>query len=131
MNVKNAAEDEYGILMQYDDITEELILKNINEIIHNPKYFKNAKELSSRFNDRPINPEQLTNYWVEYVIRHNGAPFFKSPAHELNLFQRHSIDLYLTLVMIVWLIMYMIRKVFSFLLGRVKNNKNGQKLKLK
>lgn len=129
MNVKNAVEDEYGILMPYDDITEELILKNINEIIHNPKYFKNAKELSRRFNDRPMNPEQLTNYWVEYVIRHNGAPFFKSPAHELNLLQRHSIDLYLTLVVTVWMIVFVIRRILNFLLGSVKNNKNERKLK--
>lgn len=131
MNVKNAVKDGYGILMHFDDITEEIIIKNINEIIKNPKYSKNAKELSNRFNDRPMNPEQLTNYWVEYVIRHNGAPIFKSPAHDLNLLQRNSIDLYLALVMIVWMVVYLMKRIFNVLFGSVKNNKNKQKLKTK
>ena len=31
-------------------------------------------------------------YWIEYVIRHQGAPHLRYPGADLNWFQRNLID---------------------------------------
>jgi glucuronosyltransferase len=51
-----------------------------------------AKELSTIFRDQPQTPVERAVFWVEYVMRHNGAPHLRSPARDLNIIQYHSLD---------------------------------------
>lgn len=127
MNILKAVDDGYGILMNYDDIEEKLILSNIQEILLNPKYRNNAKEISKRYNDRPMTPEQSTSYWVEYVIRHRGAPQFKSAAHNLNFMQRNSVDSYAFLALIIGSVSYLLYRLKCALFNA--NSQHQEKLK--
>lgn len=128
MNILKAVDDGYGILMNYDDIEETLIRSNIQEILSNPKYRNNAKEVSMRFNDRPMTPQKTTSYWVEYVIRYKGAPQFKSAAHNLNFIQRNSIDSYAFLTVIIGSIFYLLFKLKCAIFN-AKNEHHQGKLK--
>ena len=29
--------------------------------------------------DQPVSPSTVANYWIEYVVRHNGAKHLRSP----------------------------------------------------
>lgn len=42
--------------------------------------------------DQPISPIDNAIFWVEYVIRHRGAPHFRSAALDLTWYQYHMID---------------------------------------
>jgi glucuronosyltransferase len=42
--------------------------------------------------DRPQDAKSLAIYWIEYVMRHNGAPHLHYPAADLNIFQVNSLD---------------------------------------
>lgn len=42
-------------------------------------------------------------YWIEYVIRHGGADHLKSAGREMNMMQRHSVDVLLFMALVVWL----------------------------
>lgn len=128
MNVLKAVEDGYGILMNFDDIEENLIVSNIQEILTNKKYKNNAREISKRYNDRPMTPEQTTVYWVEYLIRNKGAPQFQSAAHKLNFIQRNLIDSYALLALIVGSVCYFFYKIKCTLFG-TRNLQNQEKLK--
>lgn len=48
--------------------------------------------VSTLFRDRPMDPLELGVYWVEYVLRHNGAPHLRNVGRKLNFFQYHSYD---------------------------------------
>lgn len=50
-----------------------------------------------------MGPMKTAIYWVEYVIRHGGAPHMRSPAAKLNLLQRHSLDVIAFLCLVVYL----------------------------
>ena len=50
------------------------------------------KRLSKVFTDQPNHPLERGVFWVEYVLRHKGAPQLKSPAKDMNYFQYHSWD---------------------------------------
>jgi UDP-glucoronosyl and UDP-glucosyl transferase len=52
------------------------------------------KLVQQRYHDQPVKPLELAKFWVEYVLRNNGAEHIKSPAQQLNFFQYHGLDLF-------------------------------------
>lgn len=56
------------------------------------RYKENIQRLSDLHLDRPIHPLDLAVHWVEFVMRHKGAPHLRPAAHELNWVQYHSLD---------------------------------------
>jgi glucuronosyltransferase len=57
-----------------------------------------VKKFSKKFHDKPMTPLQLAKFWVEYVLRNDGAEHLKSAALDLNFFQYHSLDIILFLL---------------------------------
>lgn len=78
--------------MEYKNLTETSFSWALNEVLYNKKYTENVKLVSKRFLDKPQHPLDLATFWVEYVIRHNGAPHLHSSAQYLNSIQLHSWD---------------------------------------
>ncbi|XP_070504995.1 UDP-glycosyltransferase UGT5-like [Chironomus tepperi] len=117
MNIVKAVNMGIGIYMDYNDIDEHLIAENINKILKNPNYHKNAKTLSKVYKDRPMTPQQSVVYWVEYVIRHNGALHLRSAAHNLNFIQLHSIDSYALIGFVLFICYYSLKRLFWMVFG--------------
>ena len=42
--------------------------------------------------DRTLKPADNALYWIEYVVRHQGAPHLRYPGADLNWFQRNLLD---------------------------------------
>ena len=129
MNMLNAENNGYGILMEIDKIDQELIETNLHKLLSSPQYSINAKLISERYNDRPMTPQQLTLYWVEYVIRHHGAPHFQSPAHKLNYLQLHLIDVYALIVVLIILFVFVAIQALKFVVKSSLNIFSDKKLK--
>ena len=131
MNMAKAVVRGYGLQVDYDDISEEVVTEKLNELLNNPSYDDNAKEISRRFSDRPITPKKAVSFWVEYAIRHNGADHLKAAGNSLNFIQFHLIDVYATLSLLALIIMYInfiifrkiARKLFSNNKKTVKKSK--------
>ncbi|XP_046671751.1 UDP-glycosyltransferase UGT5-like isoform X3 [Homalodisca vitripennis] len=66
-----------GIKLELNDVTEEAVYKAITTILNNPSYQENAKRVSSIVRDQPMSPADTVVFWVEYVLRHGGAPHLK------------------------------------------------------
>ena len=129
MNMLQAQQMGIGVLMEYKDINEELILRNINEVLSKFEYKNNAQNISKLFNDRPMTPQQSTVYWVEYAIRNKGATHLRSAAHKLNYFQLNLIDSYLFVVTLIGLIIYGLYKGVRRALKALLNSFGTRKVK--
>lgn len=70
------------------------------------RYKENAIKLSKIFHDQPIKPLDKAIYWIEYVIRHNGAHHLKTAGNKLNWFQFLSIDVILVLIITIFLFIF-------------------------
>lgn len=88
----------------------ELNSKNFDHILHrvlnNSSYTENVQKLSKLYRDRPLNAMDTAVYWVEYVIRHHGAPHLRTNAIHLNIFQLNSFDVigFILIIIAVYLI---------------------------
>jgi UDP:flavonoid glycosyltransferase YjiC (YdhE family) len=130
MNMIRAEENGYGIVMDFNEITEKLITKNLNIIFDNQQFNESAKAISKLYNDRPMTPQQSIIYWVEYVIRHRGASHMKSPAHRLNYFQLQSIDVYLFVTLISVAVFIGVGTIVRNLIKRLENMCSDKKTKM-
>jgi glucuronosyltransferase len=118
-----------GLQVVYEEISEEKLTKAINELLNNPKYHKNAKEVAARFNDRPMTPQESVVYWTEYVARHKGAPFLRAAGNDLSFIQFYLIDVCIVLILSFFLLITLIYLSGKFLFSKLFNKNSGKEKK--
>ncbi|CAL4153808.1 unnamed protein product [Meganyctiphanes norvegica] len=103
-NAERLARSGYGEVLYWDDMTVDKIVKSINKIINDPRYAQNLKVVSSALKDQKDSPAERTVWWVEYAIRHRGAPHMDYAGKHLNTLQYYMIDVFcfLALVLLSW-----------------------------
>lgn len=79
--------------------------------------------------DQPVKQIDEAMFWIEYVIRHKGAPHYRSPALKLKWYQRLLLDVILvatvTAAMILAIGFYLLKCVINSIKRKVfKKNKN-------
>lgn len=116
MNMARAEHLGWGAQVVYTNLTETSLSWAINEVLYNPKYKKNTNEIASRLRDQPQPPMEKAIYWVEYVLRHDGAYYMQTSAQYLNFIEYHNLDIYATFAAVIFLSIfipiYVIRKFF-------------------
>lgn len=89
------------------------------------------KKHSLKYRDRPLHPLDNAAFWVEYVIRHNGAKHLQSPGVHLNFFQYYSLDVIVALILFSYLSwkvgIYILKLLFRKCFGMFR--KSGAKNK--
>jgi len=112
---------KHGLLVQLDwnSLEEKNFKGAIDTLLNDPKYQDNAKKLSALFKDRPKDPLELGVYWIEYVLRHNGAPHLRSVGRKLTMLQYHSLDVIAAYVAIVATTLYLIYFVLKLVIRKL------------
>ncbi|KAB0793748.1 hypothetical protein PPYR_13368 [Photinus pyralis] len=95
MNMAVAEADGYGKLLRFSDLTEETFRTALTEVLNNDRYRENAIRRSRIMHDQPMKPLDKAMYWIEYVLRHNGAPHLRTSALNLRWFQVLCLDVVL------------------------------------
>ncbi|XP_075145412.1 UDP-glucosyltransferase 2-like [Haematobia irritans] len=92
VNVNRAEQQGFALSVRYQQLNESNLLATIKELMGNPEYSEKAQEMSKRYRDQPMYPLEKAIYWTEYVLRHHGAGYLRSPAQYLNFWQKRSWD---------------------------------------
>lgn len=96
------------------------------------RYASKAKFISQLYRDRPLNARDAATYWVEYVIRHRGAPHLRYPGADLNFWQSNSVDVVLFLVAVAYIAIKIFVKIVKLLTSKAcKSGKKTIKSKTK
>lgn len=70
-------------------------------------------------------------WWVEYVIRHKGAPHLRSAAQHLTWYQRQQLDVAAVLLIAAATILYIIKlticAIVRLLCGKKSHNDKNKK----
>lgn len=129
LNMARVVSAGWGLQVLYNNVTEESLSWALREILSNPQYKKTASEISSRFRDQPMTPLETAKYWVEYVIRHKGAPHLHSSAQDLSFVEYHMIDVWLTLLAIVAVALFIFIAFIKYVLNKVFGETSNEKKK--
>ncbi|XP_025206181.1 UDP-glucuronosyltransferase 2A1-like [Melanaphis sacchari] len=128
-NIKALENKGVTEMMNLGDLNEDEIFMKITSMLTDPKYRQKAKELSEAFRDRPMSPLETAVYWIEYVIRHKGAPHLRSAAVGMPWYQYYLIDvlivIFLSAITFFVLLYYLILKVPLRLLNKKSKEKQS------
>jgi len=132
MNAKLAEQHGFIVPLDWNSFNEEQLSAAVNDVLNNPKYRDNVKKLSNIFRDQPDDPLKRGVYWVEYVMRHKGAPHLRSASRKLNYIQYHSWDVIGAYLVILLGTIYIIVSIIKFIARKIcGSKKNTQSLKHK
>lgn len=117
-NIEQVVEEGWGLEMKYTDLSEERLTKSINELFRNKSYSNVVQTSAQLFKDRPQHPLDTAVYWVEYVLRHNGAKHMQSQAVHMNWFQYHGLDIYGFIFAVLYVTFKVTKCTLKFLFGK-------------
>ena len=102
-----------GVQLNLDTMTKSNLQNAVKEVLSNPKYLKNAQRVSALLKDEEIPARQKLLYWVDYVIRHNGARHLISEtAFTMDSLTYYSVDVVLVLLAAVLVILAVVLSLF-------------------
>ncbi|XP_012864319.1 PREDICTED: UDP-glucuronosyltransferase 1-9-like [Dipodomys ordii] len=113
-NAKRMETRGAGVTLNVLEMTSDDLANALKAVINDKSYKENIMRLSSLHKDRPIEPLDLAVFWVEYVMRHKGAPHLRPAAHDLTWYQYHSLDVIGFLLAIVLTVAFLIFKCCAF-----------------
>uniref|UniRef100_A0A8C3R192 UDP-glucuronosyltransferase n=1 Tax=Cyanoderma ruficeps TaxID=181631 RepID=A0A8C3R192_9PASS len=105
-NAKRVESRGAGLTLNILEMTSNDISTALKAVINDKKYKENIQRLSDLHLDRPIHPLDLAVHWVEFVMRHKGAPHLRPAAHDLNWVQYHSLDVIAFLAAVTLLFLF-------------------------
>ncbi|XP_005395398.1 PREDICTED: UDP-glucuronosyltransferase 1-8 isoform X6 [Chinchilla lanigera] len=113
-NAKRMETRGAGVNLNVLEMTADDLEDALKKVIYDKSYKENIMRLSSLHKDRPIEPLDLAVFWVEFVMRHKGAPHLRPAAHDLTWYQYHSLDVIGFLLAIVLFVAFVAFKCCAY-----------------
>ncbi|XP_045611300.1 UDP-glycosyltransferase UGT5 [Procambarus clarkii] len=120
-NAKMIVDNGFGLALEWEELTVDLLVTTIKEVITNPKYTQKVQEASRVVLDLPRPPLETAVFWSEYVMRHRGAPHLRSPAADLSWVEFLMLDVLACLSLVAILLFLALHKLLSFFNTQLHN----------
>ncbi|XP_017466731.1 PREDICTED: UDP-glucuronosyltransferase 1-9-like [Rhagoletis zephyria] len=105
LNLKKAEFGGYAVTLDFHKLTRETLKDGLHQLLFNATYRENIKQISRIFHDRPMGPRETALYWIDYVIRHNGARHLRAAGLDLKWYQFYLLDVAALFMAIMFSIM--------------------------
>ncbi|WP_266145817.1 nucleotide disphospho-sugar-binding domain-containing protein, partial [Escherichia coli] len=112
-NAAKIQQSGIGVWLEYSDLTRDALLRDLRTLLHDNKYKENMKTLSTIFREHKADSVDRAVWWLEYVIRHKGAPHMRSAALDLHWWQRLLLDVIAFVLLVAIVSTYLL-----YLIGR-------------
>ena len=116
-NVVKAERDGYAIHLDWNTVTEQVLFEAIQQMLTNPGYKQRIQHVSALMRDQPETALDRAVYWIEYVVRHRGAPHLRS--HDTPLYQQGLLDVMAIFILLLLLLVYSIYSFIRYAVGQL------------
>ncbi|KAH8406761.1 hypothetical protein KR222_010009, partial [Zaprionus bogoriensis] len=117
LNVERAKRAGFGLGLDHKEMTSSELRNAIERLLTEPAFAETAKQMSARYRDQPMSPQETAVWWTEYVLRHKGAAHMRVAAQDLSFTAYHSLDVFALIlgvgILILGLISWLLWKVIS------------------
>ncbi|CAG9769186.1 unnamed protein product [Ceutorhynchus assimilis] len=131
INANKAVRYGYGLVLPYHDdqnFNADTLTRLVRELLTNPIYQENAKRRSRIFNDRPLKPMANAVYWLEYVLKHDGAEHLKVAGRKLPLYEYLMLDVVGVILVLIMIILYVGKVIFDKMFSHKSSKEHKIKL---
>ena len=113
----------FGLSMDMYDYSVSELIKNIEEVIENPKYKKSIAKASEMFRSQKERPAERAARHIDEIIRYGGS-HLRSACQDIPLYQFLMLDIWAVLLsatfVFLYLIIFILRKCFRCVCRRSK-----------
>ncbi|KYO47450.1 2-hydroxyacylsphingosine 1-beta-galactosyltransferase isoform X2 [Alligator mississippiensis] len=110
-----------GILLNWKTITEGELYEALVKVINDPSYKQQAQKLSEIHRDQPGHPVNRTVYWINYILRHNGAHHLRAAVYSLSSYQYFLLDITCVVLLGAALFYYILARIAKFIRKKSKH----------
>ncbi|XP_036332686.1 UDP-glycosyltransferase UGT5-like [Rhagoletis pomonella] len=128
LNVNKAESAGYAIALEFRMLTRETLKRGLEQLLFNPIYRDTAKRFSRIFRDRPMGPRETLLYWIDYVVRHNGARHLRAAGMDLKWYQFYLLDVAALVMAVVIAVVGTSILSVRWIVRRLKNGESKQKV---
>uniref|UniRef100_A0A3P8TWB1 UDP-glucuronosyltransferase n=1 Tax=Amphiprion percula TaxID=161767 RepID=A0A3P8TWB1_AMPPE len=125
-NLLRLQERGAGKILQLGDVNGKTFEQGLKELLHQDSYRQNIQRMSRLHRDQPMAPMDQAVFWVEYVIRHKGAPHLRTEAYKMPWYSYYCLDVLLLLLTAVTVLLMSTVAVLRFLCCRRRKTKSKQ-----
>ncbi|CAH0547833.1 unnamed protein product [Brassicogethes aeneus] len=122
-NVQKIVKRGFAVKISRYQITKEAVKNAITEVLNNPKYKEKVKEMRDFMYDEPMTSLDKAIWWIEYVLRHKGAPLFKSKATKMPMYEYLMLDVIAAVLLFsiicsfcIWMLIQLVFRMVKFML---------------
>uniref|UniRef100_UPI0037E8A27D UDP-glucuronosyltransferase 2A1-like isoform X2 n=1 Tax=Semicossyphus pulcher TaxID=241346 RepID=UPI0037E8A27D len=87
-------------------LDRHMFAEALKAALYDSSYRENMQTLSRLHRDQPVKPLDQAVFWIEYVMRHKGAPHLKTESYKMSWFVYNSVDVIAALLAAVFLITF-------------------------
>lgn len=108
-------------VLDLETVNKDSFLEALKDVLYNPSYRQKMAELSRLHRDQPTKPMDRAMFWIEFVMRHKGAPHLRTESYKMSTIQYYSIDVVAFLLAValtvftgfIYAVKFLWRKIFS------------------
>lgn len=83
-------------------------------------YRQRAQRLSEIHKDQPGHPVNRTVYWINYILRHNGAQHLRAAVYSISFYQYFLLDIAFVVLVSAALLYYILARITKFICKQSK-----------
>ncbi|XP_028322352.1 UDP-glucuronosyltransferase 2C1-like isoform X1 [Gouania willdenowi] len=125
-NLLRLQERGAGKILPLVDVNSHTIEQGLKELLHQDSYRQKIKQMSSLHRDQPMAPMDQAVFWVEYVMRHKGAPHLRTEAYKLPWYSYYCLDVVAFLLTVALLLIFTFVALLWRLCCRTKRTKKNK-----
>ncbi|KAK2519870.1 Ugt8 [Columba guinea] len=110
-----------GILLNWKTVTENELYEALVKVINDPSYRQRAQRLSEIHKDQPGHPVNRTVYWINYILRHNGAQHLRAAVYGISFYQYFLLDIAFVVLVGAALLYYILARITKFIRKQSKH----------
>ncbi|XP_015369013.1 PREDICTED: UDP-glucuronosyltransferase 2C1-like isoform X2 [Diuraphis noxia] len=109
----------FALYVSYFELTAEIFGSKLRQILRDPRYGEAVAKASSIMRDNPTSTIDKAVFWIEFVVRHGGAPHLRTVANQLYWFQYYMLDVIAATMAALAVVSYLNFKCLSYLLKKI------------
>ena len=106
-NLMRAERHGYAIMLDWPSLNASGFINAINKVMEDTNIMRSMQIAHQLFVDQKETPLERAVWWVEYVLRHDGAQFLKPQSMNLTFLQCNLIDVILSLSLVLMVIIFL------------------------
>ena len=104
INILRAKNRGYAIMLDWSNLTSNHLYEAINRAISDRGIQNAITKMNELFLDQSESPVDRAVWWVDYIMRHDGASFLRPKSLELSWYQYSLIDVAIFIALLLFVI---------------------------